>query len=291
LVCRPQKGRLINNFELYLKMYKIIFIDIDGTLLTSDHKISAGTLSTIQRVNQFNKIPIILTSARPPKAIQKIYYQLGLNAPVVCFNGALLIKMEDTGNYLTLNSHTIPTFLLKQTHAIAAMHHVSLSIYTSSQWYSNNYDKWIKQEEKITKTNAVILNTPLQLNNWQTANDAPHKILLMGEPDKIESISLRLKKHTGNKLNIYKSKPCYLEIINSSASKTSAVIFLLQQYGLTQKDVLAIGDNYNDAEMLEFAGMGIAMANAPDEVKARAQFVTLNNDADGVKFALDKFIK
>jgi Cof subfamily protein (haloacid dehalogenase superfamily) len=285
------KGLLLMNFTLYLKMYKIIFIDIDGTLLTSDHKISAGTLSAIQRVNHLNKIPIILTSARPPQAVEIIYYQLGLNAPVVCFNGALIIKMEDAGNYFTLNSHTIEASLLKLIHGIAAGHNISLSIYSSSQWYSNTYDKWIKQEEEITQTHAVILNTPLQLNNWQTANDAPHKILLMGEPDEIESISLRLKKQTGDQLNIYKSKPAYLEIMNSAASKTSAAIFLLQQYGLTQKDVLAIGDNYNDAAILEFAGMGIAMGNAPDEVKARAQFVTLNNNEDGVKFALDKFIK
>ncbi len=220
---------LVLNFTLYLKMYKIIFIDIDGTLLTSDHKISAGTLSAIQSVSQLGKIPIILTSARPPQAIQKIYYQLGLNAPVVCFNGALIIKMKDPCNYLTLNSHTIEISLLKLIHGIAARHSVSLSIYTSSQWYSYNYDEWIKQEEEITQTNAVILNTPLPINAWKAENGAPHKILLMGGPNKIDTISKLLKKQTGHQLNIYKSKPAYLEIMNSAASKTSAAIFLLQQ--------------------------------------------------------------
>ncbi len=159
-----KKGRLVNNFESYLKMYKIIFIDIDGTLLTSDHKISEGTLSAIQRVHHINKIPIILTTARPPQAVEKIYYQLGLNAPVVCFNGALIIKMGRAEDFVTLNSLCIEATLLNAIHGIAAKHNVSLSMYTSSKWYANNYDEWIKQEENITQTKATILNTSLQIN-------------------------------------------------------------------------------------------------------------------------------
>jgi hydroxymethylpyrimidine pyrophosphatase-like HAD family hydrolase len=79
--------------------------------------------------------------------------------------------------------------------------------------------------------------------------------------------------------------------MNGIASKTSAIIFLLEQYGLTKNDVLAIGDNYNDIEMLQFAGMGIAMGNAPAAVKVHAQYIIFDNDSDGIKSALDKFIK
>ncbi len=67
--------------------------------------------------------------------------------------------------------------------------------------------------------------------------------------------------------------------------------FFLKKYGLTNKDALAIGDNYNDIEMLKFARLGIAMGNSPDEVRAHARFIILNNDSDGIKFTLDKFIK
>lgn len=154
-----------------------------------------------------------------------------------------------------------------------------------------NYDGWIKVEEQITGTKAVILNMDMQIQEWANQNEGPHKILLMGESGQIDKIEPVLKKITFNRPNIYKSKPTYLEIMSDPASKTSAIIFLITKYGLTNKDVLAIGDNYNDIEMLRFAGMGIAMGNAPDQVKAHAKYITLDNDSDGVKFALDAFIK
>ena len=113
----------------------------------------------------------------------------------------------------------------------------------------------------------------------------------MGEPDEINNIELQLKKETNYVLTIYKSKPTYLEIMNKGASKKAAITFLLNQFGLTNKDVLTIGDNYNDIEMLQYAGVGIAIGNSPDDVKAHADFITLDNDSDGIKFALDTFIK
>jgi Cof subfamily protein (haloacid dehalogenase superfamily) len=272
-------------------MYKLIFIDIDGTLLTSDHKISEGTLSAIKRVNQINQIPVILTTARPPQAVEKIYSRLNLNSPVVCFNGALVLNKMSKKDFIILQSIVINTKLLAAINNIAADYKISVSYYKMEEWLSNSKVHWIKQEEQITGIKATIVDTCLQIQKWTAKNSGPHKILIMGEPDQIDKIEPVLKKITFNQFNIYKSKPTYLEIMSGPASKISAITFLLNKYGLTNKDFLAIGDNYNDIEMLRFAGMGVAMANAPDQVKAHAQFITLNNDSDGVKFALDTFIK
>lgn len=272
-------------------MYKLIFIDVDGTLLTSNHKISDGTLSVIRRISEINQIPVILTTARPPQAVEKIHIQLNLNSPIVCFNGALIIQIKEPGNFRSLRSSSVNASLVSTINSAASEYKVSVNFYKSGEWFCNNHDDWIQQEEKITGTRATILNTSLQIQKWIYDNDGPHKILLMGEPDEIDKIEPILKSHTGHELNIYKSKPTYLEITNGIASKTSAIIFLLEQYGLTKNDILAIGDNYNDIEMLQFAGMGIAMGNAPAAVKAHAQYITSDNDSDGIKSALNKFIK
>jgi Cof subfamily protein (haloacid dehalogenase superfamily) len=274
-------------------MYELIFIDIDGTLLTSDHKISEGTLSAIKRVSQINQIPVILTTARPPQAVEDIYSQLNLNSPVVYFNGALILhKGQGSKNsFSVLQSYTIDTAFLSIINITALPYNINISCYKKEEWFSGNYDRWVKQEEQITGIKATILNMDMQIQKWANQNEGPHKILLMGESGQIDKIETVLKKITFNQLNIYKSKPTYLEIMSGRASKTSAITFLINKFGLTNKDVLAIGDNYNDIEMLRFAGMGVAMGNAPDQVKAHAQFITLNNDADGVKFALDTFIK
>jgi Cof subfamily protein (haloacid dehalogenase superfamily) len=269
-------------------MYKILFIDIDGTLLTSDHKISSGTLSAIQRVRKVNKIKVILTSARPPQAVKKIYSQLDLDSPVVYFNGALILQKNDS---CLLHTATVNTSFLGVINNAAVQYKLSISFYKTDEWFSDNLNSWIDQEEQITGVKATIVNSNSQIEKWKNESEGPHKILLMGEPRDIDLIEPVLKEHTGHQLNIYKSKPTYLEIMNGSASKKSAMLFLLEKYGLTDKDVMAIGDNYNDIEMLQYAGLGIAMGNSPEEVKAHARFITLDNDSDGIKFALDKFVK
>ncbi|MEO7120016.1 MAG: HAD hydrolase family protein, partial [Ginsengibacter sp.] len=80
-----------------------------------------------------------------------------------------------------------------------------------------------------------------------------------------------------------------LEIMNIDASKVNAVKFLTGRYNIKQEEIIAIGDNYNDKEMIEFAGMGIAMGNAPDPVKAAANYITKTNNEDGVSLALARF--
>ena len=101
-------------------------------------------------------------------------------------------------------------------------------------------------------------------------------------------ISLLIDKFSG-KLNVFKSQPRYLELMHIEASKTKAIQFLMNQYGILQQEVIAIGDNYNDKEMIKFAGVGVAMGNAPEEIKMVADFVTDTNNDDGVSKALAHF--
>ena len=101
----------------------------------------------------------------------------------------------------------------------------------------------------------------------------------------------RLVALHGNTLNIYKSQPTYLEVMSVDASKSKAIQFLLKKYGLHQNEVIAIGDNFNDKEMIEFAGCGVAMGNAPVAVKEAANYVTDTNNNDGVCKAIKKITR
>jgi len=268
-----------------------LFIDIDGTLLTSDHQISPRTLTSIKRVSSINKIPVILTTARPPQAVTGFYSDLNLNSPVVCFNGALTLKDFGSDKSLSvLRSITIVPKFVESIYIIATEHKVSINFYTSGEWITNRYDDWVTNEENITGTKVSVADVPMQIKNWAGENHGPHKILLMGEPDELDSISKILKEKTNHQLSIYKSKATYLEIMNVTASKKSAIDYLLKQYNVRAKEIIAIGDNYNDIEMLQMAGLGIAMANAPEEVKVHADYITLDNDSDGISFVLDQFI-
>ena len=273
-------------------MYKLIFIDIDGTLLTSEHKISPGTLSAIQRVTQINKIPVILTTARPPQAVESIYAQLNLNTPACCFNGALIVnKLNSNNKYSILSSVTIDAGLVSKVNEIAVLQDVNISIYRLNEWFVTNHDDFIKREERVTETTSIVLEklNP-KIQEWTDANDGPHKILLIGAPDKINKTEFILKTRFGSYLNIFRSNTNYLEINNITASKKTAIEFFIKKDNLATEEVIAIGDNYNDIEMLQFAGLGIAMGNSPIEVKSIADFVTLDNNSGGIQFALNKFV-
>ena len=106
----------------------------------------------------------------------------------------------------------------------------------------------------------------------------------------IKALDTKIKSYNSNNLNIYPSKPTYLEIMPSNASKTSAIEVLCKKFNIQRSEIIAMGDNYNDIDMIEFAGLGIAMGNAPDEVKQYADDITLSNDEDGVAEAIKKYI-
>jgi len=110
----------------------------------------------------------------------------------------------------------------------------------------------------------------------------------MGPPEAINSLESELKNNHPD-ITVYKSKPTYLEIMAQNVLKSSAIAILIKARGVVKEEIVAIGDNYNDIDMLRFAGLGVAMGNAPDEVKSAADIVTLSNDEDGLKVVLEKY--
>ncbi|TID17297.1 hydrolase, partial [Avibacterium paragallinarum] len=114
-----------------------------------------------------------------------------------------------------------------------------------------------------------------------------HKILLMGEATQIEQIEPLLKQQFPQ-LSIHRSKKEYLEIMNKAATKANAIQFMAQRAAVDKADIIAFGDNFNDLDMLEYVGLGIAMGNSPEEIKRIAKQITVSNDKDGIAFSLNK---
>jgi Cof subfamily protein (haloacid dehalogenase superfamily) len=162
-----------------------------------------------------------------------------------------------------------------------------MSLYKDNEWYIEQMDYWAKQESEITNIIPTVMKFKELIETWKKEGAGPNKILCMADPDKI---SLLKEKTKDIKLNIYPSKHTYLEIMPSNASKTSAINVLQKKFNVKQSEIIAIGDNYNDIDMLVYAGIGIAMGNAPEEVKKHGNDVTLTNDEDGVAIALKKYI-
>jgi Cof subfamily protein (haloacid dehalogenase superfamily) len=127
-------------------------------------------------------------------------------------------------------------------------------------------------------------------NTRQLAEKGVTKILWSDEVEKIEQYNREVGKHLSDNVNFHPSRPYFLEFVDINASKAIAMERLGEYYGIDRSEMIAVGDGYNDLSMIEYAGLGVAMANSPDYVKEKADYITLSNEEDGVAHVINKFI-
>lgn len=255
--------------------YKILCSDLDGTLLTTKSDVSDFTISEIKRIK--DKMRIILVSARMPKAMTYIQKDLGIeNEPLICYNGALVLKDNKE-----LYSTSIDVSLVEKLNTLSNEHAIKLGLYYKDEWYVETKTERVLKEIKHTKAIPSLQQTSKTLENWKLRKVGAHKIMLMGTLQTSDKIYPILLEKFKDYLNIYRSNDTLIEVTPKAISKLSAIKILLSSTD-TLNDVIAFGDNYNDAEMLEFSGYGVAVGNAREKVKKIADNITLENTKHGV---------
>lgn len=257
---------------------KILFSDIDGTLLNDDRILSNATISEFKRIK--NTVPIILISSRMPSAMVHLQKMANIeNFPIIAYNGGLILV-----NNQVVSSTEITTDVLEEIINYNASAEVHLSLYNHNDWYVPQMDYWAKREINNTKTQPEVLKNKEVLELWKNKNKGAHKIMCMGDVDVINNLYDYLETNFKNQLHLYRSKSTYIEIAPSEISKKTAVEFLLntQYSNLSLNNAIAFGDNYNDIEMLKSVGYGVAVANAKKEVIEIAKYTTLAGNKDGV---------
>ena len=238
-----------------MKKYKAVFSDIDGTLLNSKHQIPENTRKKIKQINQ-NGIPYVLVSARMPKGMTAIRAELEAKSPMICYSGALVVDEEDH------------------------------PIYTNDEWLvKDKKEYWAAQESDITG----VIPQEVSFEDEEVYKEV-HKVLCMGDKEDIAALEQQLVKEFPQ-IRIYRSKDTYLEIMSMKASKSDAIHMLKDHFHVKQEEIMAFGDNFNDIDMIRYAGLGVAMGNAADEVKQAADIVTDINDNEGERQILDKYFK
>jgi Cof subfamily protein (haloacid dehalogenase superfamily) len=259
-------------------MIKLIATDIDGTLLDANRFISAATK------NAFNSydIPKILISARMPSAMYYLQDELGIRQePLICYNGALVLDGDEV-LYQTGISPEITSALAE----IASDNDLHLSLYRNDEWFVPEMDHWAKREVNNTRVQPEIQDSFKTIQYLEkTANAGlPHKIMLMGDPERMETAFAKAQQQLSSKVHLYRSKDSYTEITPKGTSKLHALDLLLGKRfpEVSLENVAAFGDNYNDEEMLAAVGYGVAVENARDVVKKAAKFHTLHHKSDGV---------
>lgn len=255
--------------------YKILCSDLDGTLLTTKSDVSDFTISEIARIK--SKIKVILVSARMPRAMTYLQRNLGIeDQPIICYNGALVIDGERE-----LSSTIIEMDLLEEIYRLASSHFIKLGLYFKDEWYVEENTERVRKEIRYTQTTPFFRSTADTLVDWKDRNVGAHKIMLMGTKGTCDMIFPVLLEKFGTILHHYRSNDTLIEIAPKSVSKLSAIELLLKP-GESLSHVISFGDNYNDIEMLQKSGYGVAVGNGREEVKAVANAITLPNYENGV---------
>jgi len=263
--------------------HKIVFSDIDGTLLNSDRQLSERTINTIQQVKE--KVPFVLISARMPAAMRHLQQQLKIeNQPIICYNGGFVLIDEKP-----VSSTPIEVKTMEELAKFNQNKNIHLSLYHADEWHVPEYDYWAKREERNTKVTPTINHIHHVMDDWGKRELGAHKIMCMGEEDKIEKMFQFLNENYSEELHVYRSKSTYIEIAHKKISKLTAIEYLLENhFNLTLEETVAFGDNYNDVEMIKGVGMGVAVANAREETKNVANKLTDASIEDGVAKSLEE---
>lgn len=264
-----------------MNRHKIVFSDIDGTLLDSALQIPPETRKCIQKLCGEN-IPFILVSGRMPVSVKNVQNKLGISAPFISYSGALI--RSETGE--TLWDKPMPL-----AQAAAVKHEISAR-FPGIVSYVFSADTWVTDKDDGTAAlyleEEALQITPLVGPPEKVLPEtAPaHKVLCTGEPEILDRLQQDLQPKFPS-CRIYKSQPRYLEIMSMNASKSAAAGFLCGKMSITPEQAVAFGDNFNDTDLLEFAGLGVAMGNAPRAVKDIADIIAPTNDEEGLRAVLE----
>ena len=264
--------------------FRMICLDIDGTVLNTKNEITEKTCTEIERAMNKGML-VVFISARMPAGITPIIAKLHTQNVMACYGGALIME-----NGIPAFDKTLSVSMSRRFCRTAKRLHVHASVYRHDSWIVEKSDYWSEQESAITGISPVTQHIPSVFRKWDSEGTGPNKLLFMAEANRIAELKGDLEAGPHGGTVLCRSKPTYLEIVPPSSNKQQAVAFLCERYGIQKDDVIAIGDSENDIDMINYSGTGIAMGNAPDSVKSVADFVTLTNDEDGVALAISKFL-
>ena len=266
--------------------YKTLVLDLDGTLTNSEKKVSKKTKSAIMNIQEMG-IRVILASGRSDYGMNHIAKELELakyKNYMISFNGSRIRDLYNDKLLYEQNPSLYPEiFKLWREYGV--------NILT----YNREINKMYTGDEKdiYAIIDAQINNyIPLvELKDFEKELDFPvAKFLFMQDPIKLEWIEKDMQKRMGDKLDIYRSESCFLEVMPKGVNKGNALAKLSELAGLDPDEMIACGDSFNDMSMIKFAGLGVAMEEAVDELKEAADYIAKSNDDDGVVDVIEKFI-
>ena len=252
-----------------------MFLDIDGTVLDTQNRISANLKQFFKNLNR-DEIPIILNSSRSPSGVSEIRRETGLQNPCICYGGGLVVGEREQ----IIAESGIPVESALEFYRAACLlpYDISVSFFVYDVWMTDRKSHpMIVREAEITGCEPVECN----FESIGVLTRHIHKILCIGEHEALLGLT-RMRGREAEGMQMQFSKSDYLEITGSETSKGNGVRCVCDYFGIPSECAAAAGDGMVDQSMLEACGLGIAMGNAPEELKRIADVVAPHVDEDGL---------
>jgi Cof subfamily protein (haloacid dehalogenase superfamily) len=265
-------------------MYKLVALDMDGTLLKEDKTISAENFEAIQNARE-KGVKVVLATGRPVRGISKYLEELNLltgNDYTVAFNGAV-VQNTKTGEIIAENLLALED--IKYLYNLSKQLSVNIHALTPTSCITPKSSEYSELE-------AAMNNIPLEIVDFDTLDNSTTivKIMFIDKEPILSNIIGKLPKEVYEKYTVVRSAPFFLEFINRKVNKGFGVELLAKNLGIKQEEVICMGDAGNDIHMIKYAGLGVAMGNAFPEIKQIANYVTKTNEDHGVAHVINKFV-
>lgn len=271
--------------SLDLLMYKLIATDLDGTLVTDNKKLTKRTIEDIKKAIEIN-VKIVISSARAFYRLEKYIDELELKRAdfyTICFNGGMIVE-NITGNILY--SQNLSTEEVKEIISLGKKLKAPMMLYSKDRNH-------VEQIPEITLKNSKGINFKTEdfsKINFELEENFIYKIAFIDEPERIKEMKNHIPDMIKSKYEITSSVPEYIEFVKKGIKKSESLKFIMKKYKIKQEEIIAIGDGENDIEMIKYAGLGVAVANADNKVKENSDYITASNNEDGVGKVIEKFL-
>lgn len=261
--------------------YKLIALDIDGTLLNDDYELTERTVSTLRKVHEAGS-RIVLCTGRAPASAVPIMETLGFEGVLISHNGAATVQ---TPGSRLLYEFAFPVEDVAALVRFCRDENVHFDMNTAWEMYVEKvgdveaamYEKYMAAPERVEDTLGI--------------SEPVVKFTMFGSEEVMDKVERNLGAMSlPASLQAIRSGVHFIDVMLKSVSKGRALQKLSELWDMEPASILAMGNYFNDIDMLRFAGLGIAMDNSPDEVKQAADAVTLSNNEEGVAEALLRYV-
>lgn len=287
------------DYSAFKNKIRLIALDLDGTLLNSDGKVSGRTLSSLMRAAD-RGAKIVLVSGRPPQGLVESARTLSLlsESYAVCFNGSMLLRLDDffTHGDKPKNSVTHSDFRYDSIFEVSSPLRDIAPVFESA--VRNGLDRHAYSATRyllIENDNEYALKECRVAHAWQYTDfstsdpdELYYKFLIVGEASGIDAFRQSMDRRVWDVFDVMQTDKNFLEFIPHKYNKGRMLLKLCEILGYSGSEAAAFGDGENDLSMLNAVGLGVCMANGMDVLKNNAKFITGSNDEDGVAMVLDE---